>query len=437
MTATIDVLHITPHLGGGVGKALSGLVRATTEGNYKQKHIFVCLEKPEKSQFVQHILDAGGLIVVCPNREALQQHIASADIVQLEWWNHPAIFAALCGLPNLTARLLVWCHQSGLINPVIPAGLVDASSQFVLTSSCSLAAPNIQGTQAEKDGRVTIISSGVGCEDLPGPEERPSRPTHRMVAGYLGSLNFSKLHPDYVAWLSSVDDPAFQVKVVGDESNRSVLQQQCMESGRPNLLVFRGYTTDVVAELARIDILIYLLNPSHYGTAENALLEAMAMGVVPIVLNNAAEMAIVHHGVTGMVVSTKQDFMNAVEYLMDNPAKRQAMGKRAAAYVKQRFTRKCLASAFNNVYQHIMLQQRTNVNFINIFGLEPHNWFLSCQAENSIFIMNGILTTHDQKTLPHGIFEKTKGGVFQFQRYFPCDSFLLNWCRALDRINAS
>ena len=35
--------------------------------------------------------------------------------------------------------------------------------------------------------------------------------------------------------------------------------------------------------------LLYILNRNHYGSAENILIEAMSLGVIPIVLNNDVE----------------------------------------------------------------------------------------------------------------------------------------------------
>ena len=429
----ITVLHLTPHLGGGVGRALSNLVRATAAAGSDIRHSFVCLESPEKTQFVRPIRDAGCDVVVRPGREELRRRIEAADIVQVEWWNHPATLETLCGLHALTARLLVWCHQSGLVNPVIPAGLADAASQFVLTSPCSLGAPNIRGTRSAAEGRITVISSGVGCEDLPAPLRRQAHPTRRMVTGYIGCLNFSKLHPEYVDWLAAVRDPEFRVRMVGDELNRAQLHRQCVAAGRPQLIEFRGYVTDVAAELGQMDVLAYLLNPRHYGTAENALIEAMAMGVVPVVLDNAAETAIVSHGVTGMVVSSRREFAEAIRWLSRTPAEREAMARRAASDVRQRFTRARLADAFIGTYQNLVSRSRARVDFRSVLGDQPHNWFLACQESGRIFNDDGTLSIKALPTLPHDAFEETKGSAFQFHNYFPTDPKLAQWAEALSR----
>jgi hypothetical protein len=116
----ITVLHITPHLGGGVGKALSGLLVQTRVSGAPVVHLVICLEKPEKSQFIDRILDNGDEVIIAPDVSRIDELVSKADIVQVEWWNHPAIIECLCSMAPQAMRLLVWCHVSGLYNPIIP-----------------------------------------------------------------------------------------------------------------------------------------------------------------------------------------------------------------------------------------------------------------------------------------------------------------------------
>ncbi|MEI6415053.1 MAG: glycosyltransferase [Pseudomonadota bacterium] len=175
--------------------------------------------------------------------------------------------------------------------------------------------------------RLAVVSSGGGFGDFTEPNLDESEP---LSVGYLGSLNFSKLHPEFVDYLAAVNLPNFRVRLIGDLLNRDILEQQSTRAGRPDLLEFRGYTQDVAAELRHVNVLAYLLNPRHYGTAENALLEAMSMGIVPIVLDNAAERNIVEHLCTGLVVRSPREFSEAVTWLENNPRKRVEIGRQAA-----------------------------------------------------------------------------------------------------------
>lgn len=130
----LNIVHITAHVGGGIGKALSSLI-VRDQGS---THHVVCLEQPEKPQSVTQLQQFGAEVTVCPEPAMLVHILRPADIVQLEWWNHPATLQCLAGLDHLSLRLLSWCHVSGLFNPVLPQQLLSLCDKVVLTSSCSL-----------------------------------------------------------------------------------------------------------------------------------------------------------------------------------------------------------------------------------------------------------------------------------------------------------
>ena len=46
----------------------------------------------------------------------------------------------------------------------------------------------------------------------------------------------------------------------------------------PERISFAAQTAEPAAALSEADIFFYPLQPDHYGTAENALIEAMSLG---------------------------------------------------------------------------------------------------------------------------------------------------------------
>lgn len=427
----ITVLHITPHLGGGVGKALSGLIAQSQVSDAPVTHVVACLEKPDKSQFLDQICDSGAEVFVAPDRARLDELIAVADIVQLEWWNHPATIECLCSMVPQPIRLLVWCHVSGLHNPIIPPKLMEVSNKFLFTSPCSFEANQVSSLAAKLGSRLGVVSSGSGFLDLPKPH---GEGLASLSVGYFGSLNFAKLHPDYVGFLSAVNLPNFKVRLIGDMLNREVLEKQSIDAGRAGMLDFRGYTTDVPAELRAINVLAYLLNPLHYGTAENALLEAMALEIVPVVLDNPAERNIVEHLRTGMIVSSPGEFADAIEWLERNPEDRSKMGMQAAAMVKERFTAEKMEASFRTHYEEVMTQQKRLMPFQNVFGLTPDAWFLSCQSEPEMFGEDGKIRLPIESMSSFNLMEKTKGSVFHFHQHFPGSTLLQAWATHIEAL---
>ncbi|MTJ83898.1 MAG: glycosyltransferase [Telmatospirillum sp.] len=426
------VVHLTPHLGGGVGKAVSGLIATAATGGSQFRHSVICLEKPEKSQFVERLDAAGCDVVIKPDDRDLLRRLEEADIVQVEFWNHPTLPAILCR-PDLPAmRMIAWCHVSGLHHPRFPPNLIEAFDQIVFTSACSFEGAEVRAwCEAGHSNKLRVISSGGGVENLPLPLPTAGEATLR--AGYLGSFNYSKLHPEFVSFLAAVPDPEFCVRMIGDETNRSDLERQCRALGREHLLDFRGYRSDVVSELAQLDVLIYLLNPTHYGTAENALLEAMAMGVIPVVLNNPAERCIVEHRKTGVVIKTPHDLALSIAWLQRNPSERVRIKQSASTLVRERFSFDPMVRCFEALYAYVLPARKIRKSFTQVFGETSTEWFLSFLRDSKIFCQDGSVSAPIDAA-QYGLLEKSKGSVSHFSSVYSEDAQLRRWAMSLESL---
>jgi len=403
-----------------VGKALVSLVEGSVEYN-KISHNFLLLEEPEKRTSCERLQALGCQIAICPEYDLAVELIKKADIVQLEWWNHPATFQFLCTHDFPPMRLLVWCHQSGLFPPLIPYGFIDYSHRLVFTSRCSLEIPYLSTIDPSIREKIAVVSSGVGLSKQP---ERTENTTHSLNACYIGTFNFSKLHPDYVEFLDAVPLPGFSITMVGDDINREILLNQCRYKHKPHLLNFTGYIPNISSVLASSHIFPYLLNPIHYGTAENALLEAMSAGVVPIVLNNPCEMAIVDHMNTGLIIEDIKGFASAVQWLSDNPAELFRISKNASEYVKSSYSKQKMAYDMFSQYIHIVEVKKSIIDFRNFLGLSPLEWFLSCQRKPS-----EVVSHMEKRFAEYAKKETTKGSINHFMNYFPDDLELIKYSK--------
>ena len=194
----------------------------------------------------------------------------------------------------------------------------------------------------------------------------------------------------------------------------------------------RGYRQDVAAELAGFDILVHLLNPQHYGTTENALLEAMAMGVVPVVLNNPAERCLVKHRETGLIVNNPAEFSNAISWLSVNPIERMRMSENASRTVRKRFSAERTRLKLSRHYESILPEAKRTFDFRQVFGMFPADWFRACQGE-SAWLFSDDEGPESKSVLPcrgpFYLYEKTKSSVFHYRDIFPSDLRLQNWAR--------
>lgn len=433
----LHVLHVTAHLGGGVGKVLSRLVEESARTRDGVRHTIAMLEAPEKQQFVEHVQAHGGTVLVCPSLATLDRLAAAADIVQLEWWHHPAIAAWLCSGNLPVMRLIVWAHVSGLHPPLILPDFVRAPHRFLFTSPCSLEHPALLAlAEPAVRSRMDAVFSSGGFDDLPLPSPRP--PGKTLRAGYVGTLNFAKLHPQLLTYLAAVTLPDFRLALVGDPTTGAELQAQAAAQGIAHRLDLRGYCTDIAAVLADFDVLVYLLNPLHYGTTENALLEAMAAGVVPIVLDNPAERHLVRHGETGLRVASPEGFADALNWLAEHPEARQRLSANAVAEIRRRFSGAHTHQALNRHYAAVVREDKRPFDFRTVFGRHPADWFRACQGEEAWRFPDDVSdNAAPAPPGPHHLYENTKGSVFHYHRTFPLDPRLATWAKHLTKAQSS
>ncbi|MGA7829161.1 MAG: glycosyltransferase family 4 protein [Geobacteraceae bacterium] len=427
------MLHITAHLGGGVGKVLSRLIEESARRQDGVKHTIACMEKPEKRQFVEHVQAHGGELIFSPSFDRLNRCIAEADIVQLEWWHHPVVTSWLCSEVLPPMRLIVWSHVSGLHPPEIPLEFVTVPHRFLFTSPCTWEHPTLARLAKRKPSNIDVVFSSGGFDELPSPPLRSYQKPLR--AGYVGTLNFAKLHPDFLEFLAAVRIPDFRVSLVGDPTTASELVNQAAKIGVERALDIRGYSSDVAKELARFDIMPYLLNPLHYGTTENALLEAMAMGVVPVVLNNPAERQLVRNGETGLVVDSPSSFADAISYLANHPDEVRRLSINASRAVRERFSVQCTAEKLMNHYRAVLPEPKRTFDFRPVFGSEPADWFRACIGLEAWRFPDNPAAHPTEDNFapgPHYLYEKTKGSVFHYFATYPDDERLERWAAQLE-----
>lgn len=395
----MKIVHITPHLGGGVGKAVASLL-GKSQSHHNVNHDIFCLEKAELTHNYDLIINNGHSIVEEPTCEELNEAIIQADIVQVEFWNHPKIPKILCALNNKPMRLLLWCHISGLGEVCIPSELFKTNATVVFTSPCSL---NI-------NQKCSIVSSGC-VDEL--PKVKPSFNKNPKI-GYVGTIDFVKLHPQFIEWLVDIPKSMLPVEMLGNGRDMNSIKNTCEKLGRNDIFNFNGHVENIYEKLDEIDVLIYLLNPKHYGTAENALIESMAMGVVPIVVNNPAESYIVDDEITGFIVRDKEEFQVALNKLMTDHVLRKNISTNAHNKIRSKYTQNLMQENMLSEYKLLMQSKPALYDFSKVFGVTPVEWYLSFRSDKKINKVNSNA-------------EARKGSVNHFITEFPDDRILKSY----------
>lgn len=375
------ILHIAAHLGGGAGKAISGMAVQGQE-LYPDQHRVLLLQAPEKDGYVQTCRENGVPVDVWTGGGALQW----ADVIVVSWWNHPVMAGFLHELPPVSTPLLLWSHVNGCHYPMLPYPFAAAFEGLLLTSPYSLENPLWTGPEREQMRKRAGIVWGMGRF---APEEITPKTGYQnrgtFTIGYAGTLNYGKLHPRFLSYCKAVCEklPAARFIMAGDRDG--TLERDVRLAGLEGRFSFPGYVADVPALMRSFDAFGYLLNPEHYGTTENVVLEAMACGVPVVALRQNAERSIVPPE-AGYLVETPQDYADRLEALSRSPALRRQLGQSARAHVLKRYDAGENTARFRGACRQAADGPRRSHSF-SFFGGTPWDWFLFCLGERERDLM--------------------------------------------------
>ena len=370
----MKVLHVTPHLGGGVGKAHAAISAALPES---VERTYLLLEAPRDRRYVDLIEATGVPVVVAADLADVAGKARQADIVQFEYWNHPKLYECLarCDLPPI--RSVFWSHISGLAKPVIQPALIAAASRFVFTTPASMGAPGVAALRTADPRKIAMINSGFGFADATA---RPPAGDAPPKIVYLGTVDFAKMHPGFFDVIDALRGDDISVSVWGAFDSEGEVAQRARAMRHPARVKLRGQTADPRAALSEADIFFYPLRPDHYGTAENVLVEVMSLGLTAIVLNNPAEAAIIRDGVTGLIGRDIAECTALLRTMLGSPDRRAQIGHNAMRDVATTRTPEISAQAFVNLWQGLLDEPAQAAGFRAVIGDTPADWFLATQC---------------------------------------------------------
>lgn len=414
----MNILHITTHMGGGVGHALSDL----TLWDKQNKHKIIILQKPEKYQYIKACLDSGIDIIECPTMESIGNIIKYADIVILHWWHHPIMCKFLYGFPNIPVRLVLWSHISGCSYPALTYQFANKFLRVFLTSEYSLENLYWSNKEREEIRKKIKIVYGLGKRTKMEHKQNYEIKDDILKIGYIGTLAKSKIHPEFPIICKRILQilPKAEFFLLGDAEDGKWIIEQAEILKIAEKIHIVGFVEDINDWLLSFDIFGYPLNPYHFGTTENSVLEAMTVGLPIVLFDQATEKYIISQNVDGILAKDIEDYTNTVVQLAKDEKLRIKLGKNAVYNVEQKFSFEKNLKNFQKAVKELELEMPQEVNFNSIIGEEPYDWFISGLNESDKEnLLNDRLDELDSI-----FFERSKSSIFHFARTYPQDKQL-------------
>lgn len=217
-------------------------------------------------------------------------------------------------------------------------------AHVTLCETMARAVAELGGVQRDK---IRTIPSGVPDLRLDPLPRTASGP----VIGCLARLDPIKGIDILIQALPELPDVT--AVIVGDGEERARLTTLAVELNVSDRVVFTGWSETPRNYLTTFDI--YVL-PSRFDALASSILEAMFAGL-PVVATNVGGIAdAVLDGETGLLVAPEDPgaLAGAIRELLEDPAGREAMGRRAREVALERFTAEKMATDYEALYEELV-----------------------------------------------------------------------------------
>ena len=431
----MKILHIIARwIGGGPER---GILELASHDRALARNIsrrVVVLDKPISAPLFIKARQLGVSLVVAPLPDALAREIEDADLVDISYWNHPLLLDLL-RRPLPAARLLMRSEIAGNTLPHILFAELVAFPDFWL-----LSAPPNRGMHPPAHVSFRHVPSLCDMNRLVNFLPRP----HAGIRiAYLGSLEPTKLHPNFADIVVGVQRNDVHFDMFGDAAPETLsrLRQTLAARSAVDRVTFHGHVEGIANALAEADIFAYPLTPGSYVTSEKSLQEAMWAGLPCVLMEGTAATGWLQNGVTGFIAQDCDEFVLRLMQLADDPALRKRMGDAAAVEARRLFDPARNSALMADIYTEIAeLPKRIHPPIPGSHAPPSQRFLQSLGAFEAFFLelVNGAEPT----PIAHHVFNielllRGEGGLFHYAKTFPDEKALMAWATSLQAQSAS
>ena len=264
---------------------------------------------------------------------------------------------------------------------------------------------------------------------------------NNLQVGYVGNLDFTKLHPSFVEICDSIDLENLTFVVIGPENKN--LQALVEKSSKKKNYLLTGYISEKekYQRLNEFTCFGYPLAKHHYATCDQTIQEAMALGVVPVVLSNAMESYMIENGVTGLIAHNVEQYKLYVREICTNHKLRFKISENARKFAINEYSISKLHDKWHRIFFETMgivktskswnIESCTNKNeghniFLESLGnyAGPFKDYISTKSfleKDKIKSQIASLSAYPQWT------SESKSTVRHYLKFFPNDQYLQEW----------
>lgn len=183
-------------------------------------------------------------------------------------------------------------------------------------------------------------------------------PVDALLIGTVAILRKKKGHAELLEAAAQVlaRYPKAHFVFAGDGPQMENLQRRIEELGVSKNVHLLGLRRDVINVLQSLDLFVL---PTYQEALGTAFMEAAATSTPAIGTNVDGVPEVVRDGETGLLVPAKDAnaLAQAILTLLSDPARRQAMGAAALAYVSAHYSRDVMAQGMLAVYEKLIAAQ--------------------------------------------------------------------------------
>jgi glycosyltransferase involved in cell wall biosynthesis len=332
----VRLLHLIPRfIGGGPERALLMLIEAWRAAGYEAEHEIRVIEPPLSAALVLKARRLGARVSV--DRAAsgagdLMASIEQADLVMVQYWNHPRLLDAMRE-PWPASRVLLRMAIRGTTVPhVATAELGDFADHLVASSPRTLETPTAQRIST-RGGQVAWAPA---LSDMSRLEGFTRQPHEGLRIGHVGLVDPAKMHPRFAELCAAVRRPEVAFDVFGP-GRLDELRERFAAVGLANRAHVHGPTEDLAGALSGLDIVGHPLALDGYATSEKTVQEAMWVGLPVVVLAGTGPADLIAHDETGLVAADEDDYPRQLERLVDDAELRHRLGAAASGFAREHF----------------------------------------------------------------------------------------------------